>query len=44
MKYVNIEGNAMDFWWERMFRVLNGPWACLGFGQAQWREGGEAFG
>ena len=34
----------MDFWLEGMLGLLNGPQACVGFGQAQWREGGEAFG
>ena len=39
MKYVSMEGNVMDFWWEGMLWLLNGPWACLEFGQAHWREG-----
>ena len=43
MKYVSMEGNVMDFLGEGMLWLLNGPWACLGFGQAQWHEGGETF-
>jgi hypothetical protein len=42
MKYISMEVNVLDFWWEGMLSLLNGPWACLGFKQAQWRKGGEA--
>jgi hypothetical protein len=26
MKYVSMELNVMDFWWEGMLWLLNGPW------------------
>ena len=45
MKYVSMmKGNIKNFLGKKMLWLLNGPWACLGFVQTQWRGGGETFG
>ena len=44
IKYIIMKGNVMNFFGEGMLWLLNNPWAWLGFGQTQWRRGGETFG